>query len=264
MNRSEAPSGSGDVRSTIDTRRERTRRGFRPRALPTLAAIATVIVCVAAGTWQRERYHAKESLRAEFEAAARAEPVPLARLATDGNWLALRYRPVTATGEFDASRQILIDNKVHAGRAGYDVVTPLRLTDGRAVLVDRGWIAQRESRSELPVIPPPTGVVTVHGRIALPPDYVELGRAEPAGAVWQNLDPARYAGATGLGVLPVVIEATAAPFVDDGLVREWPRPDFGAERHEIYMVQWYAFAALAAALWIWSHRPRAVRRDPDA
>ena len=50
-------------------------------------------------------------------------------------------------------------------------------------------------------------------------------------------------------MLPVVIEATEG--AGEGLVREWPRPDTGAEKHRIYMMQWYAFAALAAGLWAW-------------
>jgi len=37
---------------------------------------------------------------------------------------------------------------------------------------------------------------------------------------------------------------------DDGLVRDWPAPDFGVEKHRIYMLQWYALAALAAGLWL--------------
>jgi surfeit locus 1 family protein len=235
---------------------------FRPRALPTITAIVAIVVCLAAGTWQRQRFHAKEALRAQFDAAARAEPVVLPGLAADADWTTLRYLPVVATGEFVASRQILIDNKVHAGRAGYDVVTPLALADGRIVLVDRGWTRQTASRSEPPDVPPPTGIVTVRGRVALPPGYLELRRAAPEGAVWQNLDPARYAAATGLRVLPIVIEAAGAPTPDDGLVRQWPLPDFGAERSRIYMVQWYVFAALAAGLWFWFSRPRRAQ-DAD-
>ena len=237
------------------------RRSLRPRALAALAALAAIVVCVLAGNWQRERLHAKEEMRARFDAAARAEPVSLASLGADADWSALRYLPVVATGEFVASRQILIDNKVHVGRAGYDVVSPLLLADGRAVLVDRGWVPQLASRSQLPDVPPPAGVVSVRGRIELPSSaYLELRRDPPAGALWQNLDPARYAAATGLGVLPIVIEATVAPVPDDGLIREWPLPDFGAERHRVYMVQWYAFAALTAGLWLWFNRPRRVTR----
>jgi len=261
MSRSETPIDVRHTHSTADGQSAPARRLFRPRALPTLAALAAIAVCVAAGTWQRERFHAKEALRAQFDAAAQAEPIALASLAADGDWAALRYLPVAVTGEYVASRQILIDNRVHAGRAGYDVVTPLVLGDGRVVLVDRGWTAQLASRSQLPDAPPPAGMVSVRGRIALPPVYFELRREQPAGVVWQNLDPARYAAATGLRVLPVIVEATAAPAPDDGLIREWPVPDFGAERHRIYMLQWYAFAMVAAALWLWFHRPRRAPYD---
>ena len=233
----------------------------RPRLLPALAAMAAIVVCIGAGNWQRERLHAKEALRAQLDPAARADPVALATLADDADWAALRYLPVIATGEFVADRQILIDNKVRAGRAGYDVVTPLKLADGRVVLVDRGWTAQRASRSEVPAIPPPPGVVAVRGRISLPTTrYLELQRDSPEGAIRQNLDPARFAAATGLRVLPVVVEATVAPVPDDGLARERPPPDLGVDTHRIYMVQWYTFAALAAILWLWFHRPRPASR----
>jgi surfeit locus 1 family protein len=229
----------------------RAPRRFRPGVLPTLAMLAAVAVCGAAGRWQQGRMHDKEALRAQMDAAQQMAPVPLAGLPGAADWPALRYRPVAAAGVYRAHAQILIDNRVHDGRAGYHVVAPLDLPDGRTVLVNRGWVAQGASRAALPDAPPPPGAVTVEGRIAVPAaGYLELKAAAPAGPVWQNLDPARFAAATGVGVLPVVIEQTAAPVPDDGLVRAWPAPDFGIDKHRIYMVQWYAFATLAIALWL--------------
>jgi surfeit locus 1 family protein len=237
--------------STAPAAAARAPRRFRPGVLPTLAMLAAVVVCVAAGRWQQGRMHDKEALRAQMDAALRMAPVALDVLPGAADWAALRYRPVVAAGAYRAAAQILVDNRVHEGRVGFHVVTPLELPDGRAVLVNRGWVAQRASRAELPDAPPPGGTVTVEGRIAIPPaGYLELGRETAAGPVWQNLDPARFAAATGVGVLPVVIEQTAAPVPDDGLVRAWPAPDFGIDKHRIYMVQWYAFAALALALWL--------------
>ena len=228
--------------------------------MPTIAALAAVAVSLAAGQWQERRLHAKEALRAQFDAATREAPVALASVSADTDWAALRYRPVVAAGEFIAARQILIDNKVHAGRAGYHVVTPMALPGGRTVLVDRGWIPQGASRSAVPSATPPSGPVSVRGRLALPSEgYVELRAEAPVGSVWQNLDPKRFAAATGLDVLPAVVEASDAPALDDGLVRDWPAPDFGVETHRIYRFQWYAFALLAAGLWIWFNRPRATR-----
>jgi len=230
---------------------------WRPPVLPTLAAVAAVAICVAAGNWQHGRMQAKETLRAQYDAASGIAPVALATLPNAPDWSSLKYRAVIATGEYLASRQILIDNKVQAGRAGFHVVTPLALRDGRVVLVNRGWIAQQASRSALPETPPPTGEVTVRGRIAIPPvGYLELEPDSTAGPLRQNLDPARFASATGVAVLPVVVEAMEPPVPDDGLVRAWPAPDFGVDTHRIYMVQWYAFALLAASLWGWFNRLR--------
>ena len=241
-------------------RKAEANRRVRPRFVPTLAAIAAIVVCVAAGNWQQGRMHAKEALRAQYDAAATLPSIALASLPRGTEWTVQKYRAVTATGEYLASKQILIDNKVVAGRAGFHVVTPLALQDGRVVLVNRGWIAQRASRSALPQAPPPAGDVTVRGRIAMPSTgYLELKPDVASGPLKQNLDPARFAADTGLDVLPVVVEATEPPVPDDGLIRVLPAPDFGIDTHRVYMMQWYAFALLTALLWVWFHRPRARR-----
>jgi surfeit locus 1 family protein len=226
------------------------------RVVPTLATIAGVIVFVAAGNWQRGRMDDKLRLRAQLDAATATTAVPLPQHV--GDWAAWRYRPVVASGTFDAARQILIDNRVHAGVVGYDVVTPLLMNDGRVVLVDRGFVPGGVSRSVLPSVPPAPGDVTVRGRVNGPPSgYVEFGRGAPAGPVWQHLDPARIAAATGVALLPVDIEATAPTGGDEALMRDRPAPDFGIEKHWIYMLQWYSFAALAVVLWVWFWlRPR--------
>jgi surfeit locus 1 family protein len=233
------------------------RRRLVLRVLPTLATVVGIAVFVAAGQWQQRRMHEKEALRAQEDAAALAPPLMLDLLPDTTDWSALRYRHVSVTGSFDAGHQVFIDNKVHDERVGYHVVTPLTLPDGRTVLVDRGWVAQGASRSVLPAAAPPPGAVTVVGRIAVPPrGYLELERDATTGPVRQNLDPARFAAASGVAVLPVVIEATASSGAGDDLVRDWPAPDFGIDKHRIYMMQWYGFAALAAGLWL---SPREIR-----
>lgn len=202
----------------------------------------------------------KEALDHSMRQAAAAAPVALP---TVTDWTTWHFRRVRATGEFDAAHQILIDNKVYEGRVGFDVVTPLRMQDGRAVLVDRGWVPVGPSRAQLPRPAPPSGTITVDGRIDIPPrDYFELGdRSAPSGPLWEHLDPARYAKATGIDVLPIVIEATHAGG-GDGPVHDFPLPDTGIDRHLSYMVQWYTFAAMALGLWAWFTllRPRMARR----
>lgn len=235
------------------------------RYVPTVAAIVVIAVCVTAGNWQRARMHYKQGLRTQFEAAAASAPLnaqDLPQVASD--WQALRYRPVALAGTFDASHQFLLDNRVQAGQVGYDVIAPLRLADGRVVLVDRGWVAQGRSRAEPPEAPPPAGAVTVHGRIELPPStFFELKRDTAPRKVWQHLDLARFAALYGITPMPIVVQEIEAAPAKDGLSRTWPEPDFGIDTHRIYMMQWYAFAAIALAFWVVTHWPRAWRLRPS-
>jgi surfeit locus 1 family protein len=219
----------------------------RPALVPTLATIAVVAVCVSAGLWQHDRMQQKLALRAQLESSSRSEAVAFPRTS---DWEAWRFRRVRVTGTFDAAHQILIDNRMRAGRVGYDVVAPLVLADGRVVAVERGWVPAGVTRADVPDVPPPPGEVTVVGRINQPPSaYLELARDTAKGRVRQNLDLARYANETGHPLLPVVVEQAIPAIPGDALVRDWPAPDVGVEKHLSYMVQWFLFAATAIGLW---------------
>jgi surfeit locus 1 family protein len=229
----------------------------RPAWIPTLAAALAIVVCVTAGNWQHRRMHEKEALAAQLQAAAVAPAAPLPVGVKD--WQPWRFRTVLLTGEFDARHQILLDNKVHDGRVGFDVIAPLALQDGRVVLVDRGWIAAGASRANLPQPAVPAGVLTIRGQVDVPSHgYLRLGsdEAAPSGMLWQHLDPARYAQATGLSVLPIVVHAEDVASTA-GLIPDPATPDTGVAKHVGYMVQWYTFAAMTAGLWAWfTLRPR--------
>lgn len=244
----DAPAANGSRRST-----------FR-RYAPTVATIVVVALCVSAGNWQRARMHYKAALQAQYDAAVAAPPLRTLD-AAGADPAAVRYRPVELEGTFDAKRQILLDNKVHAGRPGYDVLTPFVLKDGRTVLVDRGWVALGRSRSDVPDVVPPVGTVTLRGRLDVPPRYFALTGDVSAGVVWQHLDLERFAAAYGLPLVPVIVDQTAPTGPADDLVRAWPAPDFGIDTHRIYMVQWYAFALLAIVFWVVAHVRRSARND---
>jgi surfeit locus 1 family protein len=235
---------------------------FRPALLPTLGMIAFVALTLGLGNWQRHRAADKDELAAQFAAAANASPLDLVPGEADPSQL--RFRTVRARGEYDAARQLFIDNKIHDGQAGYDVIAPLKLAGSeRFVLVDRGWVAQGPRRAELPVVPPPTGMQTVIGRVNLPSKrYLELATERGTGPLWQNLDLARIGAATGLNLLPVIVEQTGPITSADSLVRTWPAPDLGADQNRSYMLQWYAFAALALILWLALNWRRRDGNDP--
>ncbi|MEP7061742.1 MAG: SURF1 family protein [Betaproteobacteria bacterium] len=208
-----------------------------------------VVLFLGAAYWQYTRMEDKLRQRAALDTATAAAPIALPQGVDD--WSKLRFRRVRLAGHYDAAQQILIDNRIDDGRVGYHVVTPFVLDDGRAVLVDRGFVPRGATRSNLPEAPVAKGDVEVRGRIELPRRYFELGHPVPVGNLWQNLDPAKFAATTGVDVLPIVIEQDAGDPRVDGLVRNWPAPDFGVDTNRSYMLQWIAFAGVVASLWFW-------------
>ena len=137
------------------------------------------------------------------------------------------------------------------GRAGFYVVTPLRLQGSETVLlVQRGWVPRDfEDRTRVPRIETPAGVVRVQGRIAPPPSKLyELGAAE-SGPIRQNLDLAQFRAETGLALAAVSIQQSGD--ASDGLARDWPKITTGVDRHYGYAFQWFGLSALIAVLYVW-------------
>jgi cytochrome oxidase assembly protein ShyY1 len=119
------------------------------------------------------------------------------------------------------------------------------------VLVNRGWGPRNASvRTELPPVGQPAGAVAIEG-VAVPhvPRLLDLG-AEPAAvslpAIWQNLDFETFERASGLRVARLVVQQTSS--LDDGLLRQWARPETGVDKHRGYALQWYGLAALITVL----------------
>ena len=193
---------------------------FRPRLWAWALAALGCAAFVSLGNWQTRRAEEKRAAAAALE-------------------------NVSLTGTFLPKYTVLLDNKLHAGRVGYEVVTPLQ-AGGFAVLVNRGWIEAPKTRDRLPEIRTPPGAVRIGGwKVDRLPHVLEAG-ASPAGTVRQNLEAAAYARETGLSLQSYFVLQLEGP--GDGLARDWPRPDTGVQTHESYALQWYSFAALAAIL----------------
>jgi surfeit locus 1 family protein len=226
---------------------------FAPTRWPTIGAALLIGVTLYLGVWQGHRGDEKEARQRLLEQRIRETPVVLT--GSVGAAEPLLYRKIRAAGEFDAPGQIYIDNQVHQGRAGYFVVTPLRLRDGATVLVNRGWIARGNAYPEPPPVGVPSGNVEVIGLATLPPARVlELGPQTVAGSVWQNLSIDRYREATRKSVAPVVILADAP---GSGLAAVHEMPDAGVAKHREYALTWFSLAATTLALWIALNTKRA-------
>jgi len=224
---------------------------FRFRWIPFVAMLVAAAIGITAGNWQTRRAEQKESIERRLAERERGRPVDIGAAPQSAD--DVEFRRVTVRGEFLPRWTVYLDNRPHAGRAGFYVAMPLKIAGSDMhVLVLRGWVPRDvRDRARLPAIATPAGLVEVEGiaRTA-PAALMQLGDAVPPapGAIVQNLTPAQFAAASGLATQGFVVEQTSD--TGDGLVRDWPRPSLGIDKHRGYAFQWYGLAATAFAFFI--------------
>ncbi len=232
---------------------------FRPRLGWTLAAAAGIALTLALGQWQVGRAQYKEALQSRYELLGQQPVIGIGYGTVDRDGLLLRR--VEVRGTFEPKYTVFVDNRIYKHQPGFHVATPLRISGSdRYVLVNRGWIAGPRDRS-LPEVRTPTGEQVVQGiAVAWSERYLELSTKVAEGNIWQNLVYERYRQATRLELQPVVVQQTGP--VDDGLVREWNRPDLGRNTHLAYAFQWYALSLAIFVYYLVTHVKRITPAKP--
>jgi len=227
------------------------RRTFAPRLWSTVLAIALCALLIALGRWQLARAAEKRVLFAEFAAGSDAT----LSLANSGAKALARYQHVAGAGRFDGEHQILLDSMTHAEEAGFRVLAPFTLDDGRTILVDRGWIALGRSRTDWPSLDIAPGRREIHGRVdELPAPGVRLpGPAtEATVSAWPKLmnypELPELEAALGRKLYPRILLLDRDEL--DGFVRDWTPPGFPPERHIGYAIQWFALALTLAVIYV--------------
>ena len=235
---------------------------LRAFLIPSLAALLLVPVFGTLGFWQLQRGQEKHALQAEYDRRAVQSPIVLGaeRRAAD----AVQFFRVQASGVYETEFQVLLDNRIHRGVAGYHVITPFRIAGGDTrVLVNRGWVPLGANRTNLPATDTPRDPVTISGVAVVPRAEFGLGELDTlnrAGTtVWQQLDLARYTNAVGWPMQPIVV--LLDPQSPGGYLREWSRLDVGVAVHQGYAFQWFALAAAVIVLY-GVLMVRAIRRVP--
>ena len=239
-------------------------RHHRKASVVLMATVLTVVATSALGTWQLNRAAEKLALQAALESR---EALPELRGTDLANSVAAaqsqHYQRTRLKGHWLTASTVFLDNRQMNDKPGFFVVTPLKLSGtDQAVVVQRGWSPRNfVDRAALPTVLTPAGEVEVTGLIAPPPSrLLEFAGAAP-GPIRQNLEMAAYALEVGTTLKPMSIwqsDEPAARNAADGLLRQWPRPALGVQKHYGYAFQWFALSALVAGLYVWFRivRPR--------
>ncbi|OGA97117.1 MAG: transmembrane cytochrome oxidase [Burkholderiales bacterium RIFCSPHIGHO2_12_FULL_61_11] len=221
------------------------------RWLITLAALLVAVTTFSLGQWQLRRAAQKEALQAAIGHQANLPVLDARELTAAKNLHNVMHRQATLKGRWRAEHTVFLDNRPMSGKTGFVVVTPLQLEgSSQVILVQRGWV-QRDflDRAHLPDIATPTGPVMVSGRIAPPPSKLYEFKGMDSGRIRQNIDIAAFAAQTGLPLLEGSLLQTGV--ADEGLLREWPAPNLGVDKHYGYAFQWFGLCFLMVILYGW-------------
>ncbi len=234
-------------------------RGPGRTIVTAIVVLLALAILLALGTWQVERLNWKEGLLADIADRRSADPVPLAQVEQDAvSGETVEYRRVSLSGTFDHARERHFF-ATFEGRTGFYVYTPLVLADGRAILVNRGFVPYEMKEPATRRAGEVAGEQSVTG-------YARSKLMEKPSAIvpdndlaknifyWKDLDAmTTSAGLDPAVVLPFFVDADASVVSPGG----WPKAGVTQfdlpNNHLQYAVTWYGLAAalLAVVFGMW-------------
>lgn len=189
---------------------------FKRMIIPLIIGIAGISVLVSLGMWQVKRMAWKAEILHEIETTIVADPIAFPAETTED----MKYTPVTATGQITEGELHVLVSQKHIG-AGYRVIAPFELEDGRRILLDRGFVKADDKDTERPI----GETLTVTGNLHWPDDMnsstpapdegrnIWFGRDLPAMGAALKTEPVLIVarGTTGQGVDPLPVGTTGIP-----------------------------------------------------
>ena len=216
---------------------------FRYTMLGFLGAVLLTSLFVGLGKWQLDRAAEKAAIRDNYRQHSQAPAVALPdRLADAAQW---RHRKVSVTARPLPTQQFLLDNRIHKGRAGFNVLTPFITASGKVLLVDRGWVPLGSTRNELPDVAIADEMMTLEGLVYVP--YAEsfsLGGMDDGELGWpriiQFIDFNTLGQRLTMPLRPFTLRLD--PSQPHGYLREWHVAAVSPDKHLAYAFQWFALA----------------------
>ena len=245
----------------------------RPRWLVgTFVVLLVAVGCIELGLWQLRRLSERRAFNASVERAVSSDPTPLGDVlsAGAGDVRRLAYRRVTASGSYDADREVVLFGRTLDGQPGNEVLTPLVLRGGEAIIVDRGWIPLSLQTPPIAEARPPPGRVAVSGILWPAEAATDVDASTPPASQLAKVDLSRLRPQLPYTIPPVYLWLRSQRPASGPLPRAVPLPPLDEGPHLSYAVQWFIFAGVAVLGYgvllrrdLARRRPAGSRRDED-
>ena len=227
--------------------------GANPYLRPAIATVLLIVLLIAfisAGFWQLGRAEEKAEIENTFRSGAGQDA--LTEPVDDAAAGEYHFRKMRLEGRYDPERQILLDNIVHAGINGYEVLTPFR-THNRTIMVNRGWVRANPDRRVVPDVEVSGDIRTLIGIVnTFPEPGMRFATEYPADAPWPRrmLYPTQEAIATALDTPVASYQLLLVEDQPDGYSRKWDVLDLGVNTNYGYAFQWFSFAVVALVFYV--------------
>lgn len=204
-------------------------------------------LCVVLGQWQFDRLGDRENTNELVRKHLSLEPVPLQKYASTDSPVARQdeWRRLTATGTYDVEHEFALKYQSRDEGPGVEIVTPLVLASGDAILVNRGWLETQNNSDQLTNIPPPpTGKVTVVGWLR-PDSEGETSQVTPTNGQVRGISSRGLSDAVAYDLYRGYLDLRKQSPASMTPLAPAPKPDLGDGRHFFYGLQWWFFGVLS-------------------
>ena len=213
-----------------------------------MLVITLIVVMVNLASWQLDRHQQRKDFNATLVQRFEAPIQPLEDLLLGAEPADIEWMPTAVTGTYLRGEDISLVNVSQNGAAGYDAITPLLLSNGTVVLVNRGFLPLV---AEFPSAP--SGEVSILGRIRATSERRTGAVSDPATgelAEVQRIDIDRLQQQIDGELVPVYVQLLKSTPSESASLSTIVDPEFGNGPHLSYTVQWFVFALCAAAGWV--------------
>jgi len=210
----------------------------------------------ALSNWQWHRLSDRQILNVQIQSQIDKDPVSLSGILIDGTESKsvpsdTQWRTVEMTGTWLQPEQVLVRKKSLESNLGLWVVTPLRLTDGTVVMINRGWTAAANSAIDSPVVADaPIGEVEVLGRLR---DVQERTSPAPTDLPEGQVDrivPMEIVSSEETLSNAYVEMIASRPESKTSEIRTLPEPEVTEGAHRSYALQWMFFEIMTVIGWL--------------
>ncbi len=229
---------------------------FRPLPVLTVWTLIGIALLCGLGQWQIYRLHWKLGLIAAAQTRSHAPPVPLQSL-LDKPERKVEYTHAETQGTFIAGQRAYLFSQLEDGRIGFQVLEPLRLADGRVLIVDRGFVPQGDKDMPAASAPAPTGATQIEGLVrGEQKPNLFTAPTDPKNKIFYVRDIPAIAAAMGVsGALPVMLaeDRTGPPgtYPEGGHTKLTFRNE-----HLQYAVTWFSLAFVLLVMYFVYHKNR--------